>query len=342
VIVLPVDPYVDGEYFKKIHELDKAVQENAGDIVLMGVEPTYPSEKYGYIIPANTDGSIIRVAEFKEKPDAKTAQKFIEKGGLWNCGVFAFKLSYIMDIVKAMIDCSCFKNVEDQYRKLETTSFDYAVVEKANFVAAISYSGEWKDLGTWNTLTEVMDTKPIGDVKISDDCENTHIINELDIPIVVMGAKNMVIAVSNDGILVADKEQSSYIKRHVEDMDRRPMYEERGYGEYKVLDMTVNEDGTKSLTKRKTVKAGSAIEYQRHQNRSEIWAVISGKCIITINDRAHEALTGDTFSIGEGVLHGLKAVTDTEIIEIQVGKELIADGTETCEDHHSKLLRPKS
>ena len=241
-----------------------------------------------------------------------------------------------------MIDCSCFDDVEAQYRKLEKTSFDYAVVEKADSVAAVSYSGEWKDLGTWNTLTEVMDTTPIGDVRISDDCENTHIINELDIPIVVMGAKNMVVAASHDGILVADKEQSSYIKRHVEDMDRRPMYEERGYGEYKVLDMTVNEDGIKSLTKRKTVKAGSSIEYQRHQNRAEIWAVISGKCIITINDRAHEALTGDTFSIGEGMMHGLTAVTDTEIIEIQVGRELIADGTELCDDHHSELLMPRS
>ena len=342
VIVLPVDPYVDGNYFEKIHELDKAVQDGAGDIVLMGVKPTYPSEKYGYIIPDKSDGNIIRVAEFKEKPDAETAAGFIRKGGLWNCGVFAFKLSYIMDIIRSMIDCSCFDDVEAQYRKLEKTSFDYAVVEKADSVAAVSYSGEWKDLGTWNTLTEVMDTTPIGDVRISDDCENTHIINELDIPIVVMGAKNMVVAASHDGILVADKEQSSYIKRHVEDMDRRPMYEERGYGEYKVLDMTVNEDGIKSLTKRKTVKAGSSIEYQRHQNRAEIWAVISGKCIITINDRAHEALTGDTFSIGEGMMHGLTAVTDTEIIEIQVGRELIADGTELCDDHHSELLMPRS
>ena len=338
VVVLPVDPYVDGKYFEKIHELDKAVQNGAGDIVLMGVEPTYPSEKYGYIIPENKGADIIRVAEFKEKPDKAAAEGFIARGALWNCGVFAFKLSYLIDNLREIIPFNSFGDVERQYGKLEKTSFDYAVVEKAKRVAAISYSGEWKDLGTWNTLTEVMEQQPIGDVKMSDDCENTHVINELDIPVVIMGAKNMVVAASHDGILVADKEQSSYIKRHVEDMDRRPMYEERGYGEYKVLDMVISEDGTKSLTKRKTVKAGSSIEYQRHTGRSEIWAVISGKCIITVNDRAHEALVGDTFSIGEGIMHGLKAITDTEIIEIQVGKELIADGTEVCEDTHSDIL----
>lgn len=338
VAVLPVDPYVDGRYFEKIHDLDNAVRAGAGDIVLMGVTPTYPSEKYGYIIPDSCEGDIIRVASFKEKPDMVTAERFIARGALWNCGVFAFKLSYLIDNLREIISFNCFSDVERQYSKLEKNSFDYAVVEKAKKVAAISYSGQWKDLGTWNTLTEVMDTAPIGDVRISEDCVNTHVINELDIPVVVMGAKDMVIAASHDGILVADKDQSSYIKRHVEDMDRRPMYEERGYGEYKVLDMVVSEDGTKSLTKRKTIKAGSCIEYQRHTGRSEIWAVIRGKCIITVNDRAHEALTGDTFSIGEGVMHGLRAVTDTEIIEIQVGKELMSDGTEVCENGHSDIL----
>lgn len=340
VVVLPVDPYVDGEYFKKILELDKAVQNNTGDIVLMGVRPTYPSEKYGYIIPESGNAEIMKVAEFKEKPDAATAAEFIKQGALWNCGVFAFKLSYLVNIIKSQIVCECFDDVESQYSKLEKNSFDYAVVEKSDSVAAVSYNGEWKDLGTWNTLTEVMETNPIGDVRMAEDCVNTHVINELEIPVVVMGAKDMVVAVSNDGILVADKEQSSYIKRHVDDMDRRPMFEERGWGEYKVLDMVINEDGTKSLTKRKTIKAGSSIDYQCHRNRSEIWAVISGKCIITINDRAHVALTGDTFPIGEGVMHGLKAITDTEVIEIQIGKELIADGTEVSDDPHAdELLR---
>ncbi len=369
VVVLPVDPYVGEEYFKMLHKLDSAVQADVADIVLMGVAPTYPSEKYGYIIPdlsgkmgkfanpvdaMNADArdvdsslpvsslagirkeggqdlvgsGILPVLKFREKPDVCAAQELIAQGGLWNCGVFAFKLSYLMGIVQKTVPCACYADVQRQYTGFEGTSFDYAVVEKADGVAVLPYHGEWKDLGTWNTLTEVMEEKPIGDVMVSDQCRNTHVINELGIPIVVMGANDMIVVASPDGILVSDKEQSSYIKRYVEDRDMRPMFEERSWGEYRVLDMAGGEDGMKSLTKRKKIREGERIAYQVHQNRSEVWTVLSGKCIITINDRAHEAFAGDTYSVPAGVKHGLFAVTDTEVLEVQVGKELIKDGTE--------------
>lgn len=368
VVVLPVDPYVGEEYFRMLHKLDAAVQAGAADLVLMGVAPTYPSEKYGYIIPQagrdekglarnipgnrgegkegifpgmcrkspdaadGEDGAqILPVLEFREKPDMQTAEELIQKGGLWNCGVFALKLSYLMAIVKKTIPCACYADVLRQYGEFEKTSFDYAVVEKAESVAVLPYHGEWKDLGTWNTLTEVMEEKPIGDVVVSEKCRNTHVINELSIPIVVMGAKDMIVAASPDGILVSDKEQSSYIKGYVENRDMRPMFEERSWGEYKVLDIAGGEDGTKSLTKRKKIREGERIAYQVHQNRAEVLTVLSGKCIITVNDRAHEAFAGDTYSVPAGVKHGVFAVTDTEVLEVQVGKELIKDGTELIE-----------
>ena len=330
VLVLPVDPYVDDGYFQTLRTLDEAVQADRADIILMGVQPTYPSEKYGYIIPEER-GRLSKVLSFKEKPDTRTAQEFIARGGLWNCGVFAFRLSYLLEMIHTTTACSGYADVARQYTAFERTSFDYAVVEKARSVAVVPYRGEWKDLGTWNTLTEVMDAAPIGDVNLSEDCENTHVINELEIPVVVMGARNMVIAASPDGLLVADKVQSSYIKQYVENRDMRPMYEERAWGEYKVLDFAMSADGMKSLTKRKKIQRGKKIEYQSHKNRAEVITVISGKCIITINDRAHEAYAGDTYAIAEGIRPGLEAVTDTEVIEIQVGKELISDGTEPCE-----------
>ncbi len=368
VVVLPVDPYVGEEYFRMLHKLDAAVQAGAADLVLMGVAPTYPSEKYGYIIPipqagrdekglarnipgnhgegkegifpgtsregrlvGNENSQLLPVLEFREKPDMQTAGELIQKGGLWNCGVFAFKLSYLMGIIKNTIPCACYADVLRQYEEFEKTSFDYAVVEKAESVAVLPYHGEWKDLGTWNTLTEVMEEKPIGDVVVSEKCRNTHVINELSIPIVVMGAKDMIVAASPDGILVSDKEQSSYIKGYVENRDMRPMFEERSWGEYKVLDIAGGEDGTKSLTKRKKIREGERIAYQVHQNRAEVLTVLSGKCIITVNDRAHEAFAGDTYSVPAGVKHGVFAVTDTEVLEVQVGKELIRDGTELIE-----------
>lgn len=328
VVVLPVDPYVSTEYYKTIYQLEKEAKEHRADIILMGVTPTYPSEKYGYIIPEKKGTKLSPVLEFKEKPSLEVAENFIKEGGLWNCGVFAFQLGYVLKEIKKRISFSYFQDIVEQYHQLENISFDYEIVEKADSVAVVSYEGEWKDLGTWNTLTEVMEEKTIGNIRLTENCSNTHVINELEIPMVVMGAHNMIVVASPDGILVADKEQSSYIKKEVEDIHQRPMFEEREWGEYKVLDLAINEDGTKSLTKRKIVKKGAEIEYQCHKNRAEVWTVLSGKCIVTINDRAHEALAGDTFSIAEGIKHGLRAVSDTEILEVQVGKELLEDGTE--------------
>ncbi len=324
VVVLPVDPYVGEEYFRMLHKLDAAVQAGAADLVLMGVAPTYPSEKYGYIIPipqAGVDGEqFLPVLEFREKPDMQTAGELIQKGGLWNCGVFALKLSYLMGIIKKTIPCACYADVLRQYGEFEKTSFDYAVVEKAESVAVLPYHGEWKDLGTWNTLTEVMEEKPIGDVVMSKDCKNTHVINELEIPIVVMGAENMVVAASPDGILLADKVQSSHIKKYVENRDLRPMFEERSWGEYTVLNLSADAGGNRTVTKKKRVQAGRRIEETRHRHHLEVWTVLSGRAVISIKGRKHDAFPGDTFTIDRGILHSLKAEEDTVLLEVQIEK----------------------
>ncbi len=329
VVVLPVDPYVGEEYFRMLHKLDAAVQAGAADLVLMGVAPTYPSEKYGYIIPipqAGVDGEqLLPVLEFREKPDMQTAEELIQKGGLWNCGVFALKLSYLMAIVKKTIPCACYADVLRQYGEFEKTSFDYAVVEKAESVAVLPYHGEWKDLGTWNTLTEVMEEKPIGDVVMSKDCKNTHVINELEIPIVVMGAENMVVAASPDGILLADKVQSSYIKKYVENRDLRPMFEERSWGEYTVLNLSLDAEGNRTVTKKKRVQAGKSIGETKHKYHLEVWTVLSGRAVISIKGRKHDAFPGDTFTIERGTLHSLQAEEDTILLEVQIEEKKIAE-----------------
>ena len=317
VVVLPVDPYAESSFFDTLHKLDKAVQDNVADIVLMGVTPTYPSEKYGYIIPETTNTETASVSQFKEKPDAKTAEEFIKNGALWNCGVFAFKLSYMMDIARKSVDLYSYADLVDNYNKLEKDSFDYAVLEKTNSIAVVPYSGEWKDLGTWNTITEVMEPN-YGFSIVSDDCANTHVVNELEIPVVVMGVSDMVIAAGPDGILVADKEQSSFIKKYVENIDMRPMYEEREWGDYTVLNVSVDEKHNKAVTKKKTVKQGSEIKEKIHTANCAVWTVLSGKAVININGRNHDAFPGDTYTIDKGVAHSLKAVEDTVILEVQI------------------------
>lgn len=155
VVVCPVDPYVDNTYYEAVGELEKLVQQNDANITLMGIEPTYPSEKYGYIIPSE-NAEVSSVSEFKEKPDTETAKGYLAQGALWNAGVFAFKLGYILKRAHELLE---FKGYHDLYSHYDTAtkiSFDYAVLEKESSIQVLRYRGDWKDVGTWNMMAEVM------------------------------------------------------------------------------------------------------------------------------------------------------------------------------------------
>lgn len=328
VLVLPVDPYADLEYFTTLIKMEKAVKDGVANMVLMGIKPSYPSAKYGYIVPKK-DGTL--VGRFQEKPTEEYAEKLIMEGAMWNGGVFAFKLSYLMDNVNKYVHFTTYKDVESRYATLPKISFDYEVVEKESSIAMIEYSGTWKDLGTWNTLTEVMDNTAIGKVILADSCSNTHVINELDIPITVLGVKDMVVAACPDGILVTDKHQSSFIKPYVEGIKQRPMYEERRWGEYKVLDYVAYGDGTSSLTKSLFMKAGKSISYQTHAIRDEIWTFVDGTGDLLIDGHIRNVKRGDVAYITKGQKHAIRATTDLRFIEVQIGEELVETDIEHLE-----------
>jgi len=329
VVVLPVDPYVDITFFERIKDLEVVLEKSEADLALLGVKPTFPSEKYGYIVPIqNNDNDYIRVNYFKEKPSEEEARYLISNNALWNCGVFAFKLKYIITLLEAKGLPINYEELEKQYKNLEKLSFDYAVVEKAQKIVALSYNGDWKDLGTWNTLTEEMGTNQIGKGIISEDSTNTHLVNELDIPITVLGIKDAVIAASPDGILVADKLSSPKIKNILKNFEQRPMYEERRWGWYRVLDYTKYEDGNEVLTKRIGVKAGCNLSYQRHFLRTEVWIIIRGEGEFVINDKIRIVKPGDILAIPIGAKHSIKANTNLEFIEVQTGPQLIEEDIE--------------
>jgi mannose-1-phosphate guanylyltransferase len=173
--VLPVDPYVDISFFERVKDLESTLSKSEADLALMGVKPTFPSEKYGYIVPVqDNENDIIQVSHFKEKPSEADARDLMEHNALWNCGVFAFKLEYIISLLEDRGLPIHYEELVKQYKNLEKISFDYAVVEKAEKIIALPYNGSWKDLGTWNTLTEEMGTNQIGKGTISEDSANTR------------------------------------------------------------------------------------------------------------------------------------------------------------------------
>lgn len=337
VLVLPVDTYVDSEYFEQLACLDTAVQKDTADIVLMGTSPTYPSAKYGYILPggklfvAGNGAACLSVADYVEKPAEQEAGELLTKGALWNTGVFAFRLGFFMEHLKNYTDACSMDAFTRDFERLPKKSFDVEILEKHTHMAVIPYVGKWKDLGTWNTLTEEMSEHTIGSARQEEACENTHVINELSIPVLVLGAKDLVVAASPDGILVSDKHKSSYIKPYVQEIGSRPMYEERRWGEYKVLDYNQYDDENKSLTKHLMIRAGKSISYQKHNHRDEIWTIVDGVGELLIDGHVRNVRRGDVAYIVKGQLHAMRAVSDLQFIEVQIGRELSEDDIERFE-----------
>ncbi len=316
VVVCPVDPYVDHTYFEALKELGQLASKGDANLVLMGIEPTYPSEKYGYIIPENAE-QVSPVDTFKEKPDVETAKSYIAQGALWNGGVFAYKLKYVLDKAHELIDFTDYDDLFEKYEQLEKISFDYAVVEKESSIQVMRYAGEWKDIGTWNTLAEAMEENTVGEVTLNDKCENVHVLNELDMPILCMGLKDVIVAASPEGILVSDKEQSSYIKPFVDKIDQQIMFAEKSWGSFRVLD--VEED---SMTIKVTLNAGHRMNYHSHDRRDEVWTILAGEGRTIVDGMEQKVREGDVITMQAGCKHTIIADTELKVMEVQLGKEI--------------------
>ena len=316
VVVCPVDPYVEDDYFSALKKLGEQAEKGEANLVLMGIEPTYPSEKYGYIIPEDGE-AVSRVSTFKEKPDEATARAYIAQGALWNGGVFAYQQGYLLKKAHEMIS---FTDYQDLYRKYDTLtkiSFDYAVVEKEEKIQVMRFSGEWKDLGTWNTLTEAMEENTVGDAMLNDTCTNVHVVNELKVPVLAMGLHDVVISASPEGILVSDKGQSSYIKPYVDSIDQQIMFAEKSWGSFRVLD--VEEE---SLTIKVTLNSGHKMNYHSHRNRDEVWIVISGRGRTLLDGMYRKVSSGDVIVMPAGCRHTVFADTELKMVEVQIGREI--------------------
>lgn len=316
IVVCPVDPYVEDDYFEALKKLGEQAEKGEANLVLMGIEPTYPSEKYGYIIPTSEEPTSF-VSTFKEKPDTATAQKYIAQGALWNGGVFAYKLEYVLKKAHELIEFSDYKDLFAKYDTLTKISFDYAVVEKEDKIQVQRFGGEWKDLGTWNTLTEAMVESTVGEAILNDVCENVHVVNELDVPIVCMGLKNVVVSASPEGILVSDKEQSSYIKPIVDEIHQQIMFAEKSWGSFRVLDVESN-----SLTIKVTLKPDHRMNYHSHDRRNEVWTVMSGNGKVIVDGVEQLVRPGDIVTMQAGCRHTVIAESELKLLELQLGEEI--------------------
>ena len=316
VVVCPVDPYVEEDYFEALRKLGERAETGNANLVLMGIEPTYPSAKYGYIIPESKD-NISRVSMFKEKPTEEIAKEYIAQGALWNGGVFAFRLEYVLRRAHELIEFTDYQDLFAKYDSLTKISFDYAVVEHEQCIEVMRFAGMWKDMGTWNTLTEAMESDHIGKAILNERCENVHVVNELNVPVLCMGLKDVVVSASPEGILVSDKNQSSYIKPYVDEINQQIMFAEKSWGSFQVIDI---EEG--SMTIKVTLNPGHGMNYHSHALRDEIWTVISGRGRTIVDGVERSVGAGDVIQMPAGVPHTILADTKLQVIEVQIGSEI--------------------
>lgn len=316
VVVCPVDSFADQSYFEAVIRLGEMAQEGMAKLLLLGIAPSYPSEKYGYILPADEE-EVSRVTGFWEKPAAKQAADYIRQGGLWNGGVFASQLGYLLDRAHEKIEFTDYDDLFFQYETLESISFDHAVAEKERDLFVLRFGGEWKDLGTWNTLTEAMEEPSVGNAVLDNSCNNVHVINELDVPVLCMGLSDVVVSASPEGILVSDKESSSYIMPYVERMDQKIMFADKSWGSFRVMDVEAE-----SMTIKVTLNPGRSMNYHSHERRDEVWTVIAGRGRTIVDGMEQPVSAGDVVTMQAGCRHTVIADTELKMIEVQLGREI--------------------
>ena len=186
---------------------------------------------------------------------------------------FAYKLQYVWDRAHELLDFTDYQDLFAKYETLQKISFDYAVVEKEPNIQVMRFAGQWKDMGTWNTLTEAMEDASIGKAILNDSCQNVHVLNELDVPVLCMGLKdvggfgqpgrNFWFPIRNSPAISSPMWMPS-ISRSC--LPRSPG------AVFRVLDV---ED--ESMTIKVTLNPGHQMNYHSHSRRDEVWTVIAGK-----------------------------------------------------------------
>lgn len=323
ICVLPVDLFVETSFFELLCRFPDVLYRSQANLALLGTAPTYPSNQFGYIVPNLKDAAdYFSVAHFVEKPDELLAARLIAQRAMWNCGVFAFSLKFMLGYLDRNGLPTAYEPLLERYEQLPELSFDHEVVEKTSHVVVIAYDKAWHDLGSWSTLTSYLETSVIGSGGLSDDSVNSHLVNELPYPIHVIDVSNIIVAASPDGILVASKSSSNQIKEKLSGVRQRPMYEEKSWGTYRILDYSRTDNETEMITKKAKLLAGKHISCHSHQKRKEIWTILSGSGEFILDESVYKVKTGDVVQIPCGVKHGMKAIEALECIEIQIGTDL--------------------
>jgi len=364
---------------QNVDAFQKAVKQagqiaNNGKLVTFGIVPTEPHTGYGYIKKGEA-GSLdneYKVDSFVEKPDAETAQTYLDSGDyLWNSGMFLFGAQNYLDELNTHapnIAGPCAKSVEgaqtdldfvrvdvEAFKQSAEDSVDYAVMEKTQNAALIPLDAGWSDVGSWTSLWDIADKDADGNhasncQAILEDTHNCMVMGELSSSsgetgrmITTLGVEDLVIVDTKDALLVANKNSIQDVKKIVaavkkadgkHDEFHRVVY--RPWGHYDSID-----NGERHQVKRITVKPGEKLSVQMHHHRAEHWVVVAGTAVVTRDEETLTLSENESVYLPIGCVHALenRGKIPLELIEVQSGSYLGEDDIVRFEDRYGRGVK---
>ena len=352
--------------------MQQAVEEAVGGaIVILGVTPDKPETGYGYIQTAKSSGSDVNVIQlvqrFVEKPNAETAQTYLDEGGhYWNAGMFVLKASVWLkaldkfrpDILQATqtawgkrsADNKFVRPGEAEFAAIPSESIDYAAMEHcpgSDFsIKMISLDAGWNDLGAWDAFWDVLPKDKSGNAHVGDvlstDSRNTmvHATSRL---VSLVGVENLIVMETPDAVMVASKSRSQDVKDIVTQLQKTNREEHkqhrkvhRPWGWYDSID-----EGDRFKVKRIQVKPKASLSLQKHYHRAEHWIVVTGTAEITNGEKVLTLTENQSTYIPLGEVHRLAnpGSIPLEIIEVQSGSYLGEDDIVRFEDTYGRVKK---
>ena len=362
LLVLSADHLIQDmdKFHQAIALATKQAEQNK--LVTFGIVPNKIETGYGYIkANISKNKNYYDIDEFVEKPDYKTAKKYVDSGGyFWNSGMFMFKASvYLSELEKyePEILSACQKSCqtefydldfirlnEQEFLKCPSQSIDYAVMEKTKNASMVILDANWNDVGSWTALwdSQVKDNNDnlvVGDV-ILDKVSDTYVHSTSNRLVSVIGLSNLIVVDTQDAVLVTNKEHAQDVKNIVEKIKKSGRLESdqhrkifRPWGYYDSIDR-----GEGFQVKRILVNPGQKLSLQKHNHRSEHWVVVKGKAQVTCGEKTFQLIENQSTYISLGKVHRLENIEDTplEIIEIQTGSYLGEDDIIRIDDDYER------
>ena len=367
LLVLPADHQIrEQEAFAQAAR-DAICIAGDGQLVTFGVVPSAPETGYGYIETGEPLHGLpgARVRRFVEKPDRARAEAFMASGRyLWNSGMFCFRADAVLSALsrhapmlataarscwhataaKCASDSTAIEIDAASFAAIESTSIDYAVMEKAESVAVVPAGFDWSDIGSWNALSALTEPDGEGNRVRGDaalvDVERSFIHSE-DRLVAALGLSDVLIVDTPDALLVAHRDRAQDVKRIVQQLEsrgheasRHHRTVHRPWGTYTVLD-----EGPGFKIKRIAVKPGASLSLQMHHHRSEHWVVVSGEAEVVNGDGRLRVRANESTYIPAGHKHRLAnpGAADLVMIEVQTGSYLGEDDILRFEDRYGRV-----